>query len=101
GTLVGHDEALVGVMQVLNKRGGPFGEEDERVATALAAQCAVAVQRQRVPVEMVAKEKMEKELEVARQIQMSFLPKSIPGVLGYDLAGFSRPADRTGGDVFD
>jgi phosphoserine phosphatase len=99
--LVGHDDALVGVMQVLNKGGGSFGAEDERVATALAAQCAVALQRQRLLREMVAKEKMERELEVARQIQVSFLPRKMVEIPGYDLAGWSRPADRTGGDVFD
>ncbi len=99
--LVGHDDALVGVMQVLNKRGGPFAGDDEAVATALAAQCAVALQRQRLLRELVAKEKMERELEVARQIQMSFLPKSMPAIPGYDIAGWSRPADQTGGDVFD
>ena len=99
--LVGHDDALVGVMQVLNKRGGPFAGDDEAVATALAAQCAVALQRQRLLHELVAKEKMERELEVARQIQVSFLPKAMPKVPGYDLAGWSRPADQTGGDVFD
>ncbi len=99
--LVGHDEALVGVMQVLNKEGGTFDEEDERVATALAAQCAVALQRQRLLREMVAKEKMERELEVARQIQVRFLPRTMPALAGYDLAGWSRPADQTGGDVFD
>lgn len=99
--LVGHDDSLVGVMQVLNKRGGPFGRDDEEVATALAAQCAVALQRQRLLRQMLAKEKMERELEVARQIQVSFLPKSMPEIRGYELAGWSRPADQTGGDVYD
>jgi phosphoserine phosphatase len=99
--LVGHDDALVGVMQVLNKRGGAFGDQDERVATALAAQCAVALQRQRLLGELVAKEKMERELEVARQIQVSFLPREMPSIPGYELAGWSRPADQTGGDVYD
>lgn len=99
--LIGHDETLVGVMQLLNKRGGTFGEEDESIATALASQCAVAIQRQALLREIVAKEKMERELEVARQIQVSFLPRSMPKVAGYALAGWSRPADQTGGDVFD
>ena len=99
--LVGHDDALVGVMQVLNKKGGPFTVEDERVATALAAQAAVALQRSRLLEEMVAKEKMERELEVAREIQLHFLPRVMPQLPGYEIAGWMRPADRTGGDVFD
>ena len=99
--LIGHDDALVGVMQILNKRGGVFEKEDESVATALASQCAVALQRQNLLRELVAKEKLERELEVARQIQVSFLPKSMPKIAGYEVAGWSRPADSTGGDVFD
>ena len=43
--LVDHKDALVGVMQVLNKRDGVFDAYDEALATALAAQCAVALQR--------------------------------------------------------
>lgn len=99
--LIGHDDALVGVMQVLNRRGGPFRPEDQRVATALAAQCAVALQRHRLLAEMVEKEKMRRELEVAREIQMCFLPRQIPEIPGYEITGWSRPADLTGGDVFD
>jgi phosphoserine phosphatase len=71
------------------------------VATALAAQCAVALQRQRLLRDLVAKEKLERELEVARQIQVRFLPREMPAIPGYDLHGLSRPADQTGGDVFD
>src|SRR5205814_8760372 len=47
--LVDHKDALVGVMQVLNKAGGGvFDGHDEALATALAAQCAVALQRVRM-----------------------------------------------------
>jgi len=99
--LVGYDDLLVGVMQVLNKTEGVFTTEDERLATALAAQCAVALQRARLLKELVAKEKMERELAVARDIQMRVLPKEVPHLPGYDIAGWSRPADETGGDVYD
>jgi sigma-B regulation protein RsbU (phosphoserine phosphatase) len=99
--LIGHDDSLVGVLQMLNKVDGVFTAEDEQVATALGAQCAVALQRVRLMAEVVAKEKMERELAVARDVQMRVLPKVMPPVAGYDLAGWSRPADETGGDVFD
>jgi phosphoserine phosphatase len=99
--LIGHDDALVGVMQVLNRRGGPFGPQDERVATALAAQCAVALQRSHMLKELLEKQKMERELQVAREIQMRFLPQKMPDLPPYEFAGWMRPADETGGDVFD
>jgi len=99
--LIGYDDSLVGVMQVLNRRGRPFDHTDESVATALASQAAVALQRSRLLEEMVAKQKMEKELEVAREIQMRFLPQKMPECPSYEFAGWMRPADQTGGDVYD
>ncbi len=99
--LVGHDDSLEGVLQVLNKENGTFTEEDERVATALGAQCAVALQRTRLLKDLVAKERMERELQVARRIQMRVLPQVMPQLEGYDVSGWCRPADQTGGDIFD
>jgi sigma-B regulation protein RsbU (phosphoserine phosphatase) len=99
--LIGHDDTLVGLLQVLNKRSGVFGPEDEDVASAFAAQCAVAIQRMNLLVDLVQKNRMERELEVAREIQTRVLPRSMPHLEGYEVAGWSRPADQTGGDIFD
>ncbi len=44
---------------------------------------------------------LHENLLVARSIQQSTLPASIPSPPGYDIAGWSRPADETGGDTFD
>jgi anti-sigma regulatory factor (Ser/Thr protein kinase) len=46
-------------------------------------------------------EKMRQELEMARAVQMSTLPSTMPSVPGYDLYGTFRPASLTGGDTFD
>jgi phosphoserine phosphatase len=99
--LVGFDDALVGVMQVLNKVGGVFGPRDERIATVFAAQCAVALQRARLLEGVLRQQKLERDLALARDIQLRVLPADLPAVAGYDLAGSSRPADQTGGDIYD
>ncbi len=99
--LVDHKDILVGVMQVLNKSGGVFDDDDEILATALAAQCAVALQRVRMTEALIEGEKMRQELEVARVVQMSTLPATMPSVPGYDAHGTFRPAELTGGDTFD
>jgi phosphoserine phosphatase len=99
--LVDHKDVLVGVMQVLNKSGGVFDDDDEVLATALAAQCAVALQRVRMTEALIEGEKLRQELEVARVVQMSTLPAAMPSVPGYDAHGTFRPAELTGGDTFD
>ena len=88
-------------MQVLNKADGVFDESDEALATVLAAQCAVALQRVRMTEALIEGEKMRQELEMARVVQMSTLPAVMPALPGYDLYGTSRPASQTGGDTFD
>ena len=99
--LVGSDNSLVGVMQVLNKENGIFGQEDEQIAQALAAQCAVAIQRMQMLSDLVENEKLKRELSVARDIQTRVLPKAVPRLAGYDIAGWCRPATEAGGDIFD
>ncbi len=46
-------------------------------------------------------DRIEFDLKVARSIQMGLLPKCAPTVAGYDIAGWSEPADQTGGDYYD
>jgi len=99
--LVDHKDVLVGVMQVLNKSGGVFDVDDEVLAAALAAQCAVALQRVRMTEALLEGERMRQELEMARVVQMSTLPAVMPSLPGYDLFGTFRPAELTGGDTFD
>ena len=99
--LVDHRDALVGVMQVLNRTGGTFNAADEALAAALAAQCAVALQRVQMTEALIETEKMRAELEMARMVQMSTLPATMPVLAGYEAFGTSQPAELTGGDTFD
>jgi sigma-B regulation protein RsbU (phosphoserine phosphatase) len=99
--LVGNDDQLVGVLQVLNRRTGAFDATDEALAGALAAQCAVALQRAQMTERLVRAETLRQEIAVAREVQMGTLPRSPPQVPGYDLAGLFQPTDDTGGDTYD
>ena len=93
--------ALVGVLQVVDRVDGYFTAEDERVAETLAAQCVVFIQRERMARALLQAEKLDREIKLAREIQMSTLPAEMPQLPGYDLAGQFCPADQTGGDTFD
>jgi len=99
--LVGDDDQLVGVLQVVNRREGVFDADDEAVALALAAQCAVAMQRAQMTERLVATETLRQEIAVAREVQMATLPATPPDIPGYDLAGVFLPTDDTGGDTYD
>ena len=99
--LVDHRDVLIGVMQVLNRHDGVFDADDQALAEALAAQCAVALSRVRMTEAVIEGERMKQELSLARGVQMSTLPVSMPQVDGYDMHAVFRPAELTGGDTYD
>ena len=99
--LLGWEKQPVGVLQVMNKSTGPFDRMDERLALTLAAQCAVAVQRTQLTEALLLKERLDEEVSLAREIQMSTLPTEMPAVPGYDVFGKFVPTGRAGGDLFD
>jgi phosphoserine phosphatase len=99
--LVGLDDALVGVLQVVNRHDGAFEADDEALAEALAAQCAVALQRAQATERLLKAEQLRQEVLVAREVQRAALPGVPPAVPGYDLAGWFQPADEVGGDTYD
>lgn len=101
GPLVGLENRLVGVLQAVNKRSGPFSPTDEWLLETLGSQAAVAIQRAHLLKELEEKHRLENELNLAREIQQNLLPKELPAVPGYDIAGWNRPADQTGGDCYD
>jgi serine phosphatase RsbU (regulator of sigma subunit) len=45
--------------------------------------------------------KIQRDLALARQIQLDVLPKKLPPTPGYDMAAYSLPAEQTGGDIYD
>jgi phosphoserine phosphatase RsbU/P len=92
---------LVGVLQLLNKRSGPFDEGDENLATALAAPCAAALTRARMTEQLLAAERLNHELALASELQRATLPATMPVRPGYELHGVFRPASATGGDTYD
>jgi sigma-B regulation protein RsbU (phosphoserine phosphatase) len=92
---------LIGVLQALNKAHRPFTKEDEELARVLSAQAGVALDRGRLLEEYAEKQRMQHDLDIARRIQQALFPKRNPTVAGYDIAGWNRPADETGGDAYD
>jgi phosphoserine phosphatase len=99
--LADHDDVTVGVLQLLNKRHGPFDRRDEEIAGFLGSQAGVAIQRQRLLDHFAEKQRIQRDLNIARTIQQGLLPRSNPVLPGFDVAGWNRPADETGGDFFD
>jgi PAS domain S-box-containing protein len=66
-------------------------ERTEQLKSAMARQQQEAEERQR----------LEQEMHIARLIQQTLLPKSLPGLPGYEVAAYYQPARQVGGDFYD
>ena len=95
------DGEIIGVFQLLNKRSGTFTAEDENFITALSIHASLAIENARLYEEEKLLASIREEMRLAAKIQMDLLPKTVPAVKGYDLAGTSIPAQMVGGDYFD
>lgn len=103
--MLNNEGALVGVVQVLNKKdGGTFDEKDEALLEALSVQAAVAIQRAQLLEAFVEKQRIQESLKLAADIQMGMLPKDFPAFPGredFDLYASIIPAKEVGGDFYD
>lgn len=78
-----------------------FTEEDLRLMTLLANLAAIKIENAKLVELGIEKEKMEKELSLASQIQRDFLPKENPKSKGFEIAGANVPCYQVGGDYYD
>jgi len=73
----------------------------DSVVTNVAEVHHLASAQERMKIGLRSLMKMERDIQLARQIQQSTFPKALPELEGFELHGWSEPADETGGDTYD
>ncbi len=93
---------LLAVGDKESRRGvGPFLSSDRRTLSLFANQAALALENARLHLQALEKERLEREMHLASEIQRQILPKGSPVVPGFELIGWYRPARQVGGDYYD
>jgi sigma-B regulation protein RsbU (phosphoserine phosphatase) len=91
-----------GVLAIGERASGtPFSDEDRAVAQTLARQATGALEGARLRRVRDQKERQDRELQMAREIQTSLLPQRPPEAPGFEVAAASRPCYEVGGDYYD
>ncbi|MBI4732783.1 MAG: GAF domain-containing protein, partial [Chloroflexi bacterium] len=78
-----------------------FRQKRIEIINGIAQQVAMSIQNDHLQQEMVARERFEHEIQLARQIQRTFLPEHLPEFPHWDLAATWRTARQVGGDFYD
>ncbi len=95
------DGKAFGVIQLdTQNRSKKFTQDDLRLLWGVANQASVALENARLHEETIHQEKLRRDLELAHQVQMSFLPRALPQVTGYEFFAHYEPAQEVGGDYY-
>lgn len=100
------NDRLLGFLSLGPKRSeAPYSASDIRLLEAVAVQTGLALENSRLTAEMAHeiahRERLARELEIAREVQERMFPQDAPATAGVDYAGRCRPAATIGGDYYD
>ncbi|MGA2588496.1 MAG: SpoIIE family protein phosphatase [Bryobacteraceae bacterium] len=103
--LTGRDD-LIGVMALGPKRSEvPYSKADLQLLQSVASQTGLALENSRLisslAEEAARRERFNREIEIAREVQERLFPQCYPSISGLDCAGHCRPAQGVGGDYYD
>ena len=78
-----------------------FKDDDLKMLTIVANLASVAVEKAQFHATLLTREKERREIEIARTVQVGFLPKTFPAMAEYEFFAFYSPAQSVGGDYYD
>ncbi|MBU2491220.1 MAG: SpoIIE family protein phosphatase [Bacteroidetes bacterium] len=95
----GETKGLILLGSRLNKM--PFSQSDIEFASSVGGLAIISIENSRLFKEALEKQRLEKDLEIARNIQKNLLPDIIPKLDHYEIAAFNQSARQVGGDYYD
>jgi phosphoserine phosphatase RsbU/P len=103
--IAGRDK-LLGFISLGQKRSEePYSGMDMRLLKSVATQTGLALENARLTAaiadEVAQRERLNRELEIAREVQERLFPQNLPPIHGLDYCGYCRPALGVGGDYYD
>jgi sigma-B regulation protein RsbU (phosphoserine phosphatase) len=95
------DDRVIGVINLESPDHNSFDRRHISLIRAFASQAGISIERARLHERDLQAKQLEAQLNVARETQRTFLPKSDPVIPGYDIAGQNVSSGQVGGDYYD
>jgi sigma-B regulation protein RsbU (phosphoserine phosphatase) len=103
--LIGKRDLLGAITLGPKKSEEPYSLSDAKLLGLVATQTGLALENSRLTAtiahEVAKRERMSREIEIARDVQQRLFPQRLPQLSGVDCAGYCRPAQGVGGDYYD
>jgi GAF domain-containing protein len=85
------DSQALGIIQLDTSDRKQFGQDDLDVLAAVASQAAISIQNAAAHEALIERERIERDLKLAEQVQKRFLPQSVPTHPGFDFFAYYHP----------
>ena len=95
------DNKALGILQLDTSDRRQFNEDDLDVLAAVASQAAISIQNASMLETLLLRERLNRDLKIAEQVQKRFLPQVVPTVQGYEFFAHYQPTYEVGGDYYD
>jgi sigma-B regulation protein RsbU (phosphoserine phosphatase) len=92
---------VIGVFDLESDDLDAYSNDDLEVLLLLASQVAIIIEKVMLHEQLIEKQRLETQLEVARQVQLELLPARDPELAGYDISGYNFPTEEVSGDYYD
>ena len=98
--IISNDE-VIGVFDLESDHLDAYTEDDREVLMLLTSQVAIIIEKAMLHEQLVEKKRLEAQLEVARQVQLSLLPPRDPTLEGFDISAYNFSTEEVSGDYYD
>ena len=95
------NERALGALNLESDQLGAYDHSDLEVLQFFADAAAITLEKAILHRQLLEKELLDKQIQIARDAQLRLLPKQNPQIGGYDIAGVCIPAEEIGGDYYD
>ncbi len=95
------NDAVIGVFDLESDSLNAYDEDDLSVLTLLASQVAIIIEKVQLHEQVVEKNRLQTQLEIARQVQLELLPAADPKIEGFDISAYIFPTEEVSGDYYD
>src|SRR6059058_5774840 len=98
--IISNDE-VIGVFDLESDELNAYTNDDIEILMLLASQVAIIIEKVMLHDSLIEKQRLETQLEVARQVQLELLPARDPQLEGFDISAYNFPTEEVSGDYYD
>lgn len=95
------NDKVIGVFDLESDDLNAYSQDDLQILLLLASQVAIIIEKVELHEQVVEKNRLQTQLEIARQVQLELLPDTDPQIKNFDISAYIFPTEEVSGDYYD